>query len=69
MIFYDLPEAHVYSVLPNKNFASDIETVPTEIKVIRLDTLIRQRKLGKIDVMKIDVEEYEPEVVDGLGSI
>ena len=35
---------------------------------MRLDTLINQRKIEKIDLMKIDVETHEAEVLEGMGE-
>jgi len=66
---YDLPADHVYSVTVNKNLNSqNVEVIPTEIKVVRLDTLIEEMKLEKIDLIKIDVETHEPEVLAGFGK-
>jgi FkbM family methyltransferase len=66
---YDTVSEHVYSVTVNKNLnAQDIEVVPTEIKVRRLDSLIEEMKIEKIDLIKIDVETHEPEVLEGFGK-
>jgi len=40
-----------------------------EIQVIRLDEFIKQKGLGKIDILKIDVEGFEFELLKGCGSI
>ena len=45
-----------------------ISCVPTTIRVARLDTLIEQLKIEKIDLIKLDVETYEAEVLEGLGT-
>jgi hypothetical protein len=66
---YDTVTEHVYSVTVNKNLnAQDIEVVPTEIKVRRLDSLIEELKIERIDLIKIDVETHEPEVLEGFGK-
>jgi FkbM family methyltransferase len=66
---YDTPTEHVYSVTVNKNLsAQGAEVIPTEIKVKRLDSLIEEMKIEKIDLMKIDVETHEPEVLEGFGK-
>ncbi len=68
-IIYDTLTEHVYSVTVNKNLsAQDVKVTPTEIKVRRLDSLIEELKIGKIDLLKIDVETHEPEVLAGFGK-
>lgn len=68
-IVYDTPTEHIYSVTVNKNLQSpDADVIPTEIKISRLDTLIRELELEKLDLIKIDVETHEPEVLAGLGE-
>ena len=37
-----------------------------EIETITLDTFIKENKISKIDLMKIDVELHEPEVFEGF---
>ncbi len=66
---YDTPTEHIYSVTVNKNLSADnVEVIPTEIKVKRLDSLIEELKIEKIDLIKIDVETHEPEVLAGFGK-
>jgi FkbM family methyltransferase len=66
---YDTPTEHVYSVTVNKNLSElNTEVIPTEIKVRRLDSLIEETNVEKIDLIKIDVETHEPEVLEGLGK-
>ena len=65
---YDLPIDHVYSVTVNKNLnPAGTNVIPTTIKTIRLDTFIEQAKIEKLDLIKLDVETYEAEVIEGLG--
>lgn len=40
-----------------------------EIQVIRLDDFIKKNNLGKVDILKIDVEGFEFEVLEGCGNI
>jgi len=64
---YDTMVDHVYSVTVNKNlnFPETIVT-KTQIDTICLDTFIRQHNIGKVDLLKIDVETHEPEVLEGF---
>jgi FkbM family methyltransferase len=39
------------------------------ISIIRLDTFLEMKNLTHIDILKIDVEGFEFEVLDGCGSI
>lgn len=66
---YDMPTEHIYSVTINKNTnAPDAEVIPTQIKVVRLDTFIERNPVEKIDLLKIDVETHEAEVLEGMGK-
>lgn len=40
-----------------------------EVQVARLDALVCERQLGEIDLIKIDVEGFEPEVFRGFGAL
>lgn len=65
---YDLPIDHVYSVTVNKNLNSaDTKVIPTIVQTTRLDTFIEQSGISKLDLIKLDVETYEAEVIEGLG--
>ncbi len=66
---YDAMGEHVYSVTVNDNkFTPEDNIKPTTISTIRLATFLEQEGLEKVDLLKIDVESFEPEVLDGLGS-
>lgn len=39
-----------------------------EVKSITLKSLIESNNIPRIDLMKIDVETFEPEVLDGMGK-
>lgn len=66
---YDAGGDHVYSVTVNKNLASsDVAVIPTVIQTMRLETLIEEQELNRLDLLKIDVETHEPEVLEGLGA-
>lgn len=66
---YDTPTEHIYSVTVNKNLnAPSAEVIPTEIEIKRLDSIIEELGIEKIDLLKIDVETHEPEVLEGLGE-
>jgi FkbM family methyltransferase len=65
---YDTDTEHTYSVTVNKNLnPEEIKVIKTEIKTITLDSFIEENKIGKIDLMKIDVETHEPEVLEGFA--
>ena len=68
--FYDIPEENSYSSSLSADFAGNkgYEVNSIVIETIRLDTLIKQKNLEKVDLIKIDVETYEPEVLEGLGE-
>lgn len=66
---YDTDAEHTYSVTVGENLnPSDLSAFPTTIKTIRLDTIIEELKIPKVDLIKIDVETHEAEVIEGLGK-
>jgi FkbM family methyltransferase len=52
--------------------ASMAESVKTwdriDVATRRLDTVIRERRLDRLDLVKLDVEGWEPQALEGLGS-
>jgi FkbM family methyltransferase len=67
-IIYDTKTDHVLSVTVGKNLNPDAEVVPTTIETIRLETLIRDLQISRVDLIKVDVETHEPEVLEGFGA-
>ncbi len=68
-IIYDQPTEHVYSVAVNVDISNTgLETIPTKIKTLRLDDLIKNENLTQIDLIKLDVETHEAEVIEGMGE-
>ncbi len=66
-IIYDKDTAHTYSVTVNKDLSiNQDDSIPVKINTIRLDTYIEQKKISKIDLLKIDVEAHEVEVLKGF---
>lgn len=66
---YDTPTEHIYSVTVNENtLPENAEVIPTEIKIIRLDTFIEQMNIERVDLIKLDVETHETEVLEGFGE-
>lgn len=61
---YDPGGEHAYSASLNAEMIG-AGTNASTIEARRLDDLARERNIGKIDVMKIDVEMHEPEVIAG----
>ena len=44
-------------------------TVREDVPALRLDTFFRQQRLPRLDLLKIDVETFEPLVLEGLGQL
>lgn len=69
-IIYDLKQKHIYSVTVNKNLHSkDKKVIEKKIITRKLSTFVQENNIGKIDLMKIDVETYEPEVLQGMEGL
>jgi FkbM family methyltransferase len=66
---YSAPD-DFYEVSLNKQYLDEkhVSCVPTVIKAIRLDTLIKELKIERLDLIKLDVETFEAEVLEGLGE-
>lgn len=68
-VIYDTATEHVYSVTVNKNLSSpETKVTETIIETTTLNSFIRQNKINKIDLIKIDVETHEPEVLKGFSE-
>jgi FkbM family methyltransferase len=66
---YDTESEHSYTVTLNKNsLQNSVRVIPVEIITKTLDNFINENKLGKIDLIKIDVETHEPEVLEGFSG-
>lgn len=72
VIFYDLPVLNNYSASLNKDF-SDIhhaqlidQRIELKVKAMTLKDYIESNKIDRIDLMKIDVETFEPQVLEGM---
>jgi FkbM family methyltransferase len=66
-IIYDDHNEHIYSVTVNKSLRSEgAGAFPVEIDIMKLSTYIRSNDIGRIDLVKIDVETHEPEVLEGM---
>ena len=50
----------------NRLYASDEERPQVEVKARPLDALLRENKIETVDLIKIDVQGYEPKVIAGL---
>jgi FkbM family methyltransferase len=67
-------EVRTFNVPKNRpSFASfgqlSHECEAIQVPVRRLDQLAREKGLAQIDLLKIDVEGFEPEVLGGLGDV
>ena len=67
-LIYEVPSEHVYSVTVNKNTTQNEKANSTEIKTKKLSTFIKEQKIDRVDLMKIDVETHEVEVLEGMGE-
>ena len=57
------------SVTVNKDTTSDqTKSVRMEIKVVRANSVLKQHKMSLPDLVKLDVETFEPEVLNGFGT-
>jgi FkbM family methyltransferase len=69
LLFYDVPGDHLpsasFSPDKAKNFDSNIELIEHNVEVITLDEYIKQNNINKVDLLKIDVELFEKQVLDG----
>jgi FkbM family methyltransferase len=64
---FDTDSEHVYSVTVNKNLSlPETPVTKRQIEIIKLSTYIQSHNVHKIDLMKIDVETFEAEVLQGL---
>ena len=67
-VIYDSGDEHIYSASVNRNVNEATRpVVPVEIPILRLDDFASEHHLGKIDLVKIDVEMHEREVLRGFG--
>jgi len=65
-IIFDTGGEHIYSVTVNKNLNQMDDLLQVPIATIKLDKLITDLNLDKVDLIKIDVETHEAEVLDGF---
>ena len=65
---FDFPGEHSYSSTFHKEIFGELDLVETQVKVVRLDTLVNEYQIDKIDLMKIDVEGHEADVLRGFGD-
>lgn len=66
--FYDIESINgdVSSASLSKTFLENENQIPIEVEVIKLSSFIKQQNLKKIDLMKVDVESFEPQVLEGF---
>lgn len=68
-IIYETGDDHLSAATMNPETREHgILELETEIETITLDTFIRENQLGKIDLIKIDVETFEPNVLEGYKN-
>lgn len=64
---YTNPEEKLYtSTLNSENTVEN--SIKTTIKTITLKTWIKENNISNIDLMKVDVESFEPQVMEGMGE-
>lgn len=64
---YALPNTVNYMTSINLNRYGSKDVVEITIPIVTLATIIEQNKIEKVDLIKIDVEEHEYQVLEGLG--
>lgn len=64
---YALPNTVNYMTSINLNRYGNKDVVEMTIPIVTLASVIEQNKIEKVDLIKIDVEEHEFQVLEGLG--
>jgi FkbM family methyltransferase len=69
-VIYDSHEAHNYmaSLVPNAHAHHDA-SLEQKIEVRTLDSLLNEGVIKGVDLVKIDVEKFEPQVLEGFREI
>lgn len=66
---YDPQTEHVIAVTVGRNMQPpEVKVTPITIETTRLDTFIKEQKINRLDLIKLDVETHEPEVLEGMGE-
>ncbi len=65
---YDVSTDHAYSASLNSEFLPDEDLIAVQIDTIKLDSFIVENQITQLNLIKIDVESYEPEVIEGFQS-
>ena len=69
--FYDIHGDNPYSA-SLENFSTNSTNInyrPVQISVTTIDEIINEKKLERVDLLKIDVEHHEPQVIRGFSMI
>lgn len=70
IMYADEPDSEIASITPRDLRYRGVKFDYTEkIHTLRLDAYISLKKIARIDLMKIDVEDHELEVLHGLGDL
>jgi len=69
-VIYDSHEAHNYmaSLVPNAH-AKNEASLKQKIEVKTIDSLLEEGLIKGVDLVKIDVEKFEPQVLEGFRAI
>lgn len=65
-IFFDPMTEHTYSVTLNRNLHPEVPSQEVAVRRVTLDDFIRDERLDRVDLIKIDVELHEAEVLSGF---
>ena len=68
-VFHDTDEEHTYTASIHKRAIQNHNYHPVKVETVTIDNLITERKLDRVDLIKIDVEYHEPEVIKGFSLI
>jgi FkbM family methyltransferase len=67
--FYDTDSEHTYTVVIDKDLSHDKRYHEVKVPITTIDEVIKERQLERVDLAKIDVERYEPQVLEGFSLI
>jgi hypothetical protein len=67
-MIYDIDADHEYGASLRQQHSEGFTNTATEVQTITLDRFVEENGIGRIDLMKIDVEHYEPEVLEGFTN-
>jgi FkbM family methyltransferase len=68
-VLHDLDDDHVYSASLEREMLGDAYSRTYEVPSVTLDSYCAAQGIGRVDLMKIDVERHEPAVLRGARQL